>query len=156
MPAWYGENGQFVTTKFFGMKINRYMHDHGISAETLAKVAAKNYRNGALNPKAFRRKPMSEEEILASPMLNYPLTAYMFCAPDEGAAARRACAAPTSPTATPTRPVFVKATADPHPQLRRLRGQHHAGPRSTRTCPRPSTPHEPRTRRPASGPRTST
>ncbi len=23
VPAWYGENGQFVTTKFFGMKINR-------------------------------------------------------------------------------------------------------------------------------------
>ena len=41
------------------MKINRYMHDHGISHETLAKVAAKNYRNGALNPNAFRRKPMS-------------------------------------------------------------------------------------------------
>ena len=30
-PPWYGENGQFLTTKFFGMKINRYMHDHGIS-----------------------------------------------------------------------------------------------------------------------------
>ena len=65
MPAWYGENGQFVTTKFFGMKINRYMHDHGISTGTLAKVAAKNYRNGVHNPKAFRRKPISEEEILA-------------------------------------------------------------------------------------------
>ena len=31
VPAWYGEIGQFVTTKFFGMKINKYMHDHGIS-----------------------------------------------------------------------------------------------------------------------------
>ena len=31
VPTWYGDNGQFVTTKFFGMKINRYMHDHGIS-----------------------------------------------------------------------------------------------------------------------------
>ena len=30
-PEWYGEVGQFVTTKFFGMKINKYMHDHGIS-----------------------------------------------------------------------------------------------------------------------------
>ena len=63
-PSWYGELGQFLTTKFFGMKINKYMHDHGISHETLAKVAAKNYRNGALNPNAFRRKPLSEEEIL--------------------------------------------------------------------------------------------
>ena len=63
-PSWYGEVGQFITTKFFGMKINKYMHDHGISHETLARVAAKNYRNGVLNPNAFRRKPMSEEEIL--------------------------------------------------------------------------------------------
>ena len=92
-PSWYGEVGQFLTTKFFGMKINKYMHDHGISHETLAKVAAKNYRNGALNPNAFRRKPMSEEEILGSPMLNYPLTQYMFCSPDEGAAAVVLCRA---------------------------------------------------------------
>ena len=28
-PSWYGELGQFLTTKFFGMKINKYMHDHG-------------------------------------------------------------------------------------------------------------------------------
>ena len=35
-PSWYGEMGYFLTTKFFGMKINRYMHDHGISHETLA------------------------------------------------------------------------------------------------------------------------
>ena len=91
VPAWYAENGQYVTTKFFGMKINRYMNDHGISKGTLAKVAAKNYRNGSLNPKAFRRNPVSEEDILNSPVLNYPLTAYMFCAPDEGAAAVVMC-----------------------------------------------------------------
>src|SRR2546423_15411074 len=30
-PAWYGELGMFLTTKFFGMKINKYMQEHGIS-----------------------------------------------------------------------------------------------------------------------------
>jgi acetyl-CoA acetyltransferase len=109
VPAWYGENGQFVTTKFFGMKINRYMHDYGISHETLAKVAAKNYRNGARNPKAFRRNPISEEEILGAPMLNYPLTSYMFCAPDEGAAAVVLCRGDLAKRYT-DKPVFVKAT----------------------------------------------
>jgi acetyl-CoA acetyltransferase len=108
VPAWYGDNGQFVTTKFFGMKINRYMHDHGITPETLAKVAAKNYRNGVLNPKAFRRKAISEDEILASPVLNHPLTAYMFCAPDEGAAALVMCRADQASRYTDT-PIFVKA-----------------------------------------------
>src|SRR5829696_8108105 len=46
-PLWFGEVGQFTTTKFFGMKINKYMEDYGITSSTLAKVAAKNYRNGA-------------------------------------------------------------------------------------------------------------
>jgi acetyl-CoA C-acetyltransferase len=110
VPAWYGDNGQFVTTKFFGMKINRYMHDHGVSSATLAKVAAKNYRNGSLNPKAFRRNPISEEEILGSPILNYPLTSYMFCAPDEGAAAVVLCRADIAHRYTDS-PVYVKATA---------------------------------------------
>jgi acetyl-CoA acetyltransferase len=93
LPQWYAQNGQFVTTKFFGMKANKYIHDHNISQATLAKVAAKNFRNGALNPNAFRRKPIPEEEILNSPVLNYPLTQYMFCAPDEGAAAVVMCRA---------------------------------------------------------------
>jgi acetyl-CoA acetyltransferase len=110
VPAWYGENGQFTTTKFFGMKINRYMHDHGVTAATLAEVAAKNYRNGALNPKAFRRQAIATDEILGSPMLNYPLTAKMFCAPDEGAAALVLCRADIARRYTDT-PIYVKATA---------------------------------------------
>src|SRR3954468_15650342 len=56
-PSWYGEAGQFTTTKFFGMKINKYMDDHGISAGTLAKVAGKNYRNGSRHPQPLRPQP---------------------------------------------------------------------------------------------------
>ena len=108
LPRWYGENGMFITTKFFGMKANRYCHEHGISHETLAKVAAKNYRNGEINPNAFRRKPISEEEILNSPMLNYPLTQYMFCSPDEGAAAVVMCRADIAHRYT-NKPVYVRA-----------------------------------------------
>ncbi|WP_280302943.1 thiolase family protein [Nocardia abscessus] len=108
MPKWYGENGQYLTTQFFGMKANRYLHDHGISVQTLAKVAAKNYRNGGLNPNAFRRKPVSEEDILDAAMLNYPLTHYMFCAPDEGAAAVIMCRADIAHRYT-SKPVYVRA-----------------------------------------------
>ncbi|MFD6856248.1 thiolase family protein [Rhodococcus sp. NPDC060090] len=108
MPSWYGENGQYLTTQFFGMKANRYLHDHDISVRTLAKVAAKNYRNGVDNPNAFRRKPISEQQILDSPMLNYPLTHYMFCAPDEGAAAVIMCRADIAHRFT-SKPVHVRS-----------------------------------------------
>jgi acetyl-CoA acetyltransferase len=108
LPGWYAENGQFVTTKFFGMKANRYLHDHGISTQTLAKVAAKNFRNGELNPNAFRRKPLSEEEILGSTVLNYPLTQYMFCTPDEGAAALIMCRADIAHRFT-SKPVYLRS-----------------------------------------------
>ncbi len=110
LPDWYGENGQFLTTKFFGMKINRYCETYGISHQTLAKVAAKNYRNGSKNENAFRRNPLSEEEILGSMMLNYPLTQYMFCSPDEGAAAIVMCKAELAEQLTTNQPVYVRAT----------------------------------------------
>ena len=79
-------------------------------------MAAKNFRNGALNPNAFRRKPISEEEILNSPVLNYPLTQYMFCAPDEGAAAVIMCRG--RHRAQVHRQAGVRAgLRDPHPPL---------------------------------------
>jgi acetyl-CoA C-acetyltransferase len=108
-PSWYGETGHFLTTKFFGMKINKYMHDHGVSSNTLARVVAKSLRNGALNPNAFRRKPMTEEQILGSPMLNHPLTQYMFCSPDEGAAAVVLCRADHARRYT-DKPIYLRAS----------------------------------------------
>jgi acetyl-CoA acetyltransferase len=83
----YGRDGLMVTTQFFGMKIQRYMHDHGITDRTLALVAEKAYRNGVLTPDAWRRKALSAKEILDSGMVSDPLTRFMFCSPGEGAAA---------------------------------------------------------------------
>jgi acetyl-CoA acetyltransferase len=85
--SWYGETGLMLTTQFFAMKIQRYMAEHAISASTLAKVASKAFDNGARNPSAWRRQPLYEEEVLASKMVNPPLTQYMFCSPGEGAVA---------------------------------------------------------------------
>ena len=52
---------------------------------TLAKVAEKAYRNGALNPNAWRRKRCRAERDRGRGMVNDPLTRYMFCSPGEGA-----------------------------------------------------------------------
>ncbi len=105
---WYGSSGLALTTQFFGMKINRYMHQYGITNQSLARVSAKAFRNGSMNPMAWRQKPLSEEEVLASPMLSYPLTQYMFCNPAEGGVALVLCRGDLAHKYT-DRPVFLKA-----------------------------------------------
>jgi len=85
--SWYGETGLMLTTQFFAMKIQRYMAQYAITPSTLAKVASKAFANGSRNANAWRRKPLSEDEVLASKMVNHPLTQYMFCSPGEGAVA---------------------------------------------------------------------
>jgi acetyl-CoA acetyltransferase len=87
LGSWYGETGLMLTTQFFAMKIQRYMAEHGISSSTLAKVASKAFDNGSRTPWAWRRQPLTEDEVLASKMVNNPLTQYMFCSPGEGAVA---------------------------------------------------------------------
>ncbi|MDB6002870.1 MAG: hypothetical protein JWP52_4569 [Rhizobacter sp.] len=109
LPDWYGGLGLFLTTHFFGMKIQRYMHDHGISDLTLARVAAKAFRNGAANPAAWRRTPMTEDQILESPVLNHPLRQFMYCGPNEGAAAAIVCRADKAHEYTDT-PIFLRAS----------------------------------------------
>jgi acetyl-CoA C-acetyltransferase len=84
---WYGEDGMMVTTQFFGMKIQRYLADHDLDPRLLAELSAKALRNGARNPNAWRRNPLSVDAIADAEMVNDPLTKYMFCSPSEGAAA---------------------------------------------------------------------
>ncbi len=105
---WYGESGMALTTQFFGMKINRYMHEHGITADSLAKVSEKAFRNGSQNPMAWRRKPLSEDEVKESAMLSYPLTQYMFCSPGEGGVALVLCRADKAHQYTDT-PIYLRS-----------------------------------------------
>lgn len=106
---WYGGSGLSLTTQFFAMKINRYMEQHRISHRSLARVAAKAFRNAEKNPMAWRRRSMTEEEILDAPMLSYPLTQYMFCSPGEGGVALALCRADHAHRYT-TRPIFLRAS----------------------------------------------
>ena len=87
LPEWYGETGMMLTTQFFALKIQRYMALHGISRRTLGLVAEKAFRNGTLCDHAWRRSPVDLDTILNAPVVNDPLTKYMFCSPAEGAVA---------------------------------------------------------------------
>jgi acetyl-CoA acetyltransferase len=84
---WYAETGLMITTQFFAMKNRRYLHTHGLKDRLLAQVAAKAFRCGELNPTAWRRTALTEDEILSARVINPPLTQYMLCSPAEGAAA---------------------------------------------------------------------
>ena len=87
LPEWYGQTGMMLTTQFFALKIQRYMQLHGISRETLGRVAVKAFRNGTVTPHAWRRSEIDLDTVMNAPMINDPLTKYMFCAPAEGGVA---------------------------------------------------------------------
>ena len=82
---WYGQTGMMVTTSYFALKIQRYLHEHGIDKRTLGYVSEKAFDYGSAHPLAWRRKPVSVDEAMESDMINDPLTRFMFCAPDAGA-----------------------------------------------------------------------
>ena len=108
LGQWYGEVGLMMTTQFFAMKIQRYMHDYGISAGTLAQVAEKAFSNGSLNPNAWRREPVSAAQVARSMMVNDPLTKFMFCSPAEGGVALVLCRADRAKNYC-ARPVYLKS-----------------------------------------------
>ncbi len=108
LGKWYGDVGMALTPQFFGMKIQRYMHEYGVTEDTLTRVAVKNYKNGAMNPNAWRKNAFSYEEVANSPMVCHPLRKYMFCSPAEGGCAMILCRADKAKQFT-SNPVFLKA-----------------------------------------------
>jgi acetyl-CoA C-acetyltransferase len=108
LETWYGDIGLMLTVQFFGMKIQKYMHDYGLSAETLGLVAQKAFRNGSLNPNAWRRDEVDLDTIMNSAMLSNPLTKYMFCSPSEGGVALILASDKVARQYT-NRPVYLKS-----------------------------------------------
>jgi acetyl-CoA acetyltransferase len=73
---------------YFALWARRRMHERGATAEHFARIAAKNWNQGALCPTAHRQSDhaVTPEEVLASRMIADPITAMMSCPPDDGAA----------------------------------------------------------------------
>jgi acetyl-CoA acetyltransferase len=84
---WREEAGLAVTPAYFALRAQRLMRDSGVTREDLARVSVKNHRNGVHNPDAMFRKELSLEQVLQSPVVCDPLTLFMLCSPNEGAAA---------------------------------------------------------------------
>lgn len=76
-----------VMPALYAMRAKRYMHDFGLTEHQLACVSVKNRKNGALNPDAQMRKPVTAEEVLSSRMIADPFTLLQCCPTGDGAAA---------------------------------------------------------------------
>ncbi len=80
-----------VTPASFALRARRHMTEFGTTLEQLALVSVKSRRHALLNPTAQFQKPVTVEEVLASPMIADPLTRLQSCAMADGASAVLVC-----------------------------------------------------------------
>ena len=100
----------------FAMIAKRHMHEFGTTREHLAAVAVKNHANGAKNPLAHLRKPITMEKALAGRMIAEPLTLYDCSLISDGAAAVLLCASDRAAEFT-DKPVCVRGVAQASDRL---------------------------------------
>jgi acetyl-CoA acetyltransferase len=74
-------------TALYAMRLRDRLDEGELTVEHLGAVAAKNHRNGALNPNAHHRRAYSTAEVLASKPIADPLTLLMCSSFSDGAAA---------------------------------------------------------------------
>ncbi len=84
---WQEAAGLTPAPAFFALRAQRLLGDTGLTAEHLAQVVVKNRRQGVANPDAMFRKEVTIEEVVGARMICPPLTLFMLCSPNEGAAA---------------------------------------------------------------------
>ena len=65
----------------------RHRVPEGELKRAMAHVSVKSHRNGALNPKAHLRKPITEDQVLRAPIVAHPLGLFDCCGVSDGAAA---------------------------------------------------------------------
>ncbi|MHB8781526.1 MAG: acetyl-CoA acetyltransferase [Candidatus Geothermincolia bacterium] len=75
----------------FAQLATAYAAKHGVPMErikeAIAHVSWKSHQNGALNPKAHLRKPVTIEQIMMAPIIAYPLGLFDCCGVSDGSAA---------------------------------------------------------------------
>ena len=64
--------GPLIVTHY-ALVAQRYMADYGVTPEQMASVAVAFREHASLNPHARYRKPITVQEVLASPMVSSPL-----------------------------------------------------------------------------------
>lgn len=75
------------TINMLALSAQRYMHLYGADERDMARVTVKNRRHAALNPHAHLRTPLTEEDVLSSRVLSWPIKLGDACPSSSGAAA---------------------------------------------------------------------
>jgi len=65
----------------------RFLHDRGLDRRALAEVVVAQREWAVGNPRAFRRKPATVEQVLDGPPIAYPFTREMCCVVTDGGGA---------------------------------------------------------------------
>jgi acetyl-CoA C-acetyltransferase len=107
-----GTNRTLTAAAMYSMIVPAYAARYGLRVEQVkevcARIAAKNHRNGARNPRAQFRKEMSVEQLLAMPKVAGELSVFDCAGVGDGAAAALVVPAEDAHRYT-DRPVYVKA-----------------------------------------------
>src|SRR5207247_10150453 len=80
-----------AASRLIAMAANRYFKTYGVTKDALAKVDVKNHHNGTMSPKAHFQMEVSEEQVLAAPLICSPLGLFDCCPTTDGAAAAIVC-----------------------------------------------------------------
>jgi acetyl-CoA acetyltransferase len=102
---------------YFALSARRRMDLYGATTSDFAKVKVKNAKHGLNNPYARYRKEVTEEEILASPMVADPLHLLDICATSDGAAAIVLTSLDYAKKKGVSNPVRVRAISTVTPQF---------------------------------------
>lgn len=99
---------------FFALWATRRMHERGMKVEHLAKIAAKNFNNGGLNPMSQRQptSPVTVEKVLSARPVAWPMTTMMSCPIGDGAACVIVGRADLAKKLNPGRPVVKVVASD--------------------------------------------
>ena len=108
---------------YFALSARRRMDLYGATSEDFARVKVKNAGNGLANPNARYQKPVTVEDVLASPIVANPLHLLEICATSDGGAAlvlaSASFAARHAGTAgAPVRVAAVSTVTPTYPQTR--------------------------------------
>jgi acetyl-CoA acetyltransferase len=88
------------------LQVRRHMHKYGTRREAFGEVVMSSRANAATRETAFRRKPLTLDEYMASPMLADPLCRLDFCLENDGALAFVVTSAERA-VDRPQKPVYI-------------------------------------------------